>query len=183
MKLIIVVLLMSFFSLSLSANCENKFFSFSVKESKGQSVTIMDVIENISDECKMTIIFEDSSVKDALSKKLNFINVQDYSLRDLLDLILSENNIFYELKNNQKVLKLANFKTKTFYIDYVSFSERISSSNKVIKTGSSGEGSDSTTMDFVSEFKFWDKIEEDVGHILHRDEDTHEIKSKVLINQ
>jgi len=183
MRLIIVGLLISIFSLSLSANCENKFFSFSIKETNGQSISIMDVIENISDECKMTIIFEDSSVKKALNKKLNYINVEDYSLKDLLDLMLSENNIFYELKNNQKVLKLANFKTKIYFIDYVSFSQRTSATNKVIKTGSSGEGSDSTTMDFVSEFKFWGKISEDVGYILHRDEDNQEIKSKVLINQ
>ena len=183
MRLIIVGLLLSIFSLSLSANCENKFFSFSIKETNGQSISIMDVIENISDECKMTIIFEDSSVKESLNKKLNYINVEDYSLKDLLDLMLGENNIFYELKNNQKVLKLANFKTKIYFIDYVSFTQRTSATNKIIKTGSSGEGSDSTTMDFVSEFKFWGKISEDVGYILHRDEDNQQIKSKVLINQ
>ena len=172
-----------FFSLSLSANCENKFFSFTIKSADGQNISIMDVIENISDECKMTLIFEDNNVKKMLKKNLDYINVNDYSLKDLLDLMLSENNIFYELKNNQKILKLANFKTKTYFLDYVSFSQRKSSTNKVIKTGSSGDGSDSTTMDFVSEFKFWDKISEDVGHILHRDEDTQKIKSKVLINQ
>jgi len=186
MRLIIVSLLISVFSLSLSANCENKFFSFSIKETNGQSISIMDVIENISDECKMTIIFEDSSVQGALSKKLNYINVEDYSLKDLLDLMLSENNIFYELKNNQKILKIANFKTKIYFIDYVSFTERKSSTNKVLKTGSSGndsESTDSTTMSFSSEFKFWDKIAEDVGYILHRDEDTQQIKGKVLINQ
>jgi len=184
MRLIIVSLLFSIFSVSLSANCENKFFSFSIKESEGQSISIMDVIENISDECKMTIIFEDSRVKEVLNKKLNYINVKDYSLKDLLDLMLSENNIFYELKNNQQVLKIALLKTKTYYIDYVSFSERKSSTNKTVKTGSSGgEGDGSTTMNFVSDFKFWDKISEDVGEILHRDEDTQEIISKVLINQ
>ena len=102
MRLIIVNLLISIFSLSLSANCENKFFSFNIKETNGQSISIMDVIENISDECKMTIIFEDSSVKKTLDKKLNYINVEEYSLKDLLDLMLSENNIFYELKKQPK---------------------------------------------------------------------------------
>jgi len=188
MRFIVACILVSVFSLNLSANCENKFFTFSIKEEDGQSISIMDVIENISDECKMTIIFEDSSVRDALRKKLNYINVEDYSLKDLLDLMLSENNIFYELKNSQKILKLANFKTKTYYIDYVSFSERKSSTSKIVKTGSngssgSGGGDGSTTMNFVSDFKFWDKISQDVGYILHRDEDTQTIKSKVLINQ
>ncbi len=183
MRLIIVSLMLCVFSMSLSANCENKFFTFSIKESNGQSVSIMNILENISDECKMTIIFEDNSVKEALNKKLNYINVEDYSLKDLLDLMLSENNIFYELKNSQKVLKVAYFKTKIYFIDYVSFSERKSTTNKVIKTGSSGDGEDSTTMDYVSEFKFWEKISDDVKDILYRDEDTHKIEGKVLINQ
>ncbi len=183
MKLFFIFLMIAFFSTTLSANCENKFFTFTIKESEGQSISIMDVLENISDECKMTIVFEDGSVRKVLDKKLNYINAEDYSLKDLLDLILSENNIFYELKNHQKILKVANFKTKMYFIDYVSFSERKSSTNKVIKTGSSGDGEDSTTMDFVSEFKFWEKISEDVGYILYRDEDNHKIQGKVLINQ
>lgn len=183
MRLIIISLLLTVFSSVLSANCENKFFSFSIKEANNQSISIMDVIENITDECKMTVIFEDSSVKKVLEKKLNYINVVDYSLKDLLDLILSENNIFYELKNSQKILKVATFKTKTYFIDYVSFSQSKSTTNKVIKTGSSGEGSDSTTMDFTSDFQFWDKISDEIGYILHRDEDNHKIEGKVLINQ
>lgn len=175
------------FTVGLNANCENKFFSFSIKEANNQSVTIMDVLENISDECKMSIIFEDNSVRDALNKKLNYININDFSLKDLLDLILNENNIFYSLENSGQVIKIATFKTKTYFIDYVSFSERKSTTNKVIKTGSSSGdsdgGSDSTTMDFTSEFKFWDKIEDEIGYILDRDEDSRKIQSKVLINQ
>ena len=187
MRLIIVSLLLTVFSSVLSANCENKFFSFNIKEANGQSISIMDVIENISDECKMTIIFADSTVQKSLQKKLNYINVTDFSLKDLLDLILSENNIFYELKNNQQILKLAHLKTKTFFIDYVSFSERKSTSNKVVKTGSAGNseggGDGSTTMNFTTDFTFWKKISEEIGYILQRDEDIYQVQSKVLINQ
>lgn len=187
MRLIIVSLLLTVFASALSANCENKFFSFNVKESDGQSISIMDVVENITDECKMTVIFADSSVRATLDKKLNYINVTDFSLKDLLDLILSENNIFYELKNNQQILKLAHLKTKTYFIDYVSFSERKSTSNKVVKTGSAGNseggGDGSTTMNFTSDFLFWTKISEEIGYILQRDEDIYQVQSKVLINQ
>lgn len=183
MRLLLGSLLLLLFTSSLSANCENKLFSFSIKESNGTSVSILDVVENIADECQMTVVFEDNSVRGILGKKLDFVNVKDFSLKDLFDLILSENNIFYELSNEQKILRVANFKTKTYFIDYVSFSERKSSSNKVIKTGSSGDGEDSTTVDFTSDFKFWDKIAEEINYILHRDEDIHQIKGKVLINQ
>lgn len=118
-----------------------------------------------------------------MNKNLNYLHVTDFSLIDLLDLILTENNIFYSLSENSKILRVATFKTKSYFIDYVSFTERKSKTNKVIKTGSSGDGEDSTTMDFSSEFKFWEKIESEIKEILYRDEDTHEIKAKVLINQ
>ncbi len=187
MKVKVVSLMLVLFIVNLSANCDNKFFSFSVKDFNNQSISIMDILENISNECQMSIVFEDSNVKNRLNKKLNYINVTDFSLRNLLDLILSENNIFYSLENENKILKVATFKTKTYFIDYVSFSERKSTTNKVIKTGSSSGtsdgGSDSTTMDYTSEFKFWDKIADEIGYILDRDEDNLKIKSKVLINQ
>lgn len=177
-----------------STHCENKFFTFSVKDTSSQSITILDVLENISHECKMTLVFEDSSVKAAVGKELNYINVHDFSIKELLDLILEENNIFYTLSENKKVLKLSYLRTKSYFIDYVSFSQRKNSTNKVIKTGSStsstssgstggASGSGSTTMDFTSEFKFWDKIEAEITAILFRDEDNQQISSKVLINQ
>ena len=176
------------------ANCETKFFTFSVKQEQGESVSILDVLENIAQECKMTLVFEDSEVKKISEKKLNYINVQDFSLTELLDLILGDNNIFYDLSDNKKVLKLSYFKTKSYFIDYVSFSERKNTTSRVIKTGSSSSsssgsgssssrGSDATTMDFTSEFKFWDKIGAELTSMIFRDEDTQKINSKVLINQ
>jgi general secretion pathway protein D len=184
MRLIIVSLLLSIFSLSLSANCENKYFSFSIKESKAQNISIIDVIENISDECKMTVVFEDSSVKKVIDKKLNYINVKDYSLKELLELLLSYNNLFYTLSNNNKVLKISYIKTKSYFIDYVSFTQRKSTTNKVIKTGSSSSGGeDSTTMDFSSDFQFWNKIEAEINDILNRNSDGSLSAGKVLVNQ
>lgn len=183
MKFIVVSMLVLVLSLNLSANCENKLFSFSIKESAGQSITIMDVIENISDECKMTIIFEDSSVKDALSMRLNFININDLSLRGVLDLLLSDNNIFYEITNSGTVLRVATFKTRSYFMDYVSFSTLTSETEKTIKTGSSGDAEGSTTMGFSTEFEFWDKITEEIGIVLHRDEDVHQIEAEVLLNK
>lgn len=178
------------------ANCDNKFFTFNLKDNASQSITILDVLENVVQECKMTLVFEDNNVKTVVQKELNYINVHDFSLKELLDLILEDNNIFYTLSENKKVLKLSYLKTKSYFIDYVSFSQRKNTTNKVIKTGSSttastsgsnsgatSTGTGSTTMDFTSEFKFWDKIEAEITAILFRDEDIQQISSKVLINQ
>lgn len=175
------------------ANCDTKFFTFNLKDNSSQAVTILDVLENVIQECKITLVFEDANVKTVVNKELNYINIHDFSLKELLDLILEENNIFYTLTENKKVLKLSYLRTKSYFIDYVSFSQRKNTTNKVIKTGSSSSssssgggastGSGSTTMDFTSEFKFWDKIEAEITAILFRDEDAQEISSKVLINQ
>ncbi|MDD3463794.1 MAG: secretin N-terminal domain-containing protein, partial [Sulfurospirillaceae bacterium] len=176
-----------------NATCENKFFTFSVKDNQEQQVSILDVLENVTDQCKMTLLFEDEDVKKIVQKRLNYINVHEFSIRELLDLILSENNIFYSLSDNHKILKVGYIKTKSFFIDYVSFSQRKNTTNKVINTGSSGgsssngangnTGSGSTKMDFTSEFKFWDKIENEITTMLQRDGDEQKNISKALINQ
>ncbi|WP_331775719.1 pilus (MSHA type) biogenesis protein MshL [Sulfurospirillum sp. 1612] len=167
------------------ANCENKLFSFSIKDNTTQHVKIMDVLENITDTCHMTMLFEDGFVKKELDKNLNYINVKDFSLKELLNLLLRDRNLFYTLDENQKILKISYLKTKSYFLDYVSFTKRTSSTNKTIKTGSStGKGAeDSTTMDFTSDFQFWSKIESEVNNILNRGQNESKRVSKALINQ
>jgi general secretion pathway protein D len=194
MKMVLLALTLMFALTFAQANCDNKFFTFNLKDEANQSVTILDILENLSQECKLTMVFEDKNVGEAITKPLNYINVHDFSLKELLDLILEENNIFYTLSDNKKVLKLSYFRTKSYFIDYVSFSQQKNTTTKSIKTGSSSGGSgstaggsskgaDSTTMDFSSEFKFWDKIEAEMTAVIFRDEDLHQIAGKVLINQ
>ncbi len=186
MKIRFVLLILVFLVTTAFSNCENKFFSFSVKDSGAQSITALDILENVTDVCKMTMIFQDKDVKPMLEKKLNYINVKDFSLKELLNLLLSDKNLFYTLDSNQKILKISYLKTKTFLIDYVSFTKRTSTTNKTIKTGSStgsGGGEDSTTMDFTSDFQFWQKIESQINSILDRNRGDKENKAKALINQ
>ena len=179
--LILLILLTTAFS-----NCDNKLFSFSVKNSNDSAITTLDILENITDECKMTMIFEDEGVRPMLSKKLDYINIKDFSLKELLNLLLSDRNLFYTLDAKSKILKISYIRTKTYFLDYVSFIKRTSKTNKTIKTGSSGGsgGEDSsTTMDFTSDFKFWLKIESEINSILDRNRDNNEAKAKALINQ
>ncbi|MFK5882471.1 MAG: hypothetical protein QM482_09685 [Sulfurospirillum sp.] len=186
MKVRFVLFILVFLVTTAFSNCENKFFSFSVKDSGGSGITALDILENITDECKMTMMFQDKDVKPILEKKLNYINVKDFSLQELLNLLLSDRNLFYTLDNNKKILKISYLKTKTYLIDYVSFTKRTSTTNKTIKTGSATGGSggeDSTTMDFTSDFQFWKKIESQINSILNRNSENGENKAKALINQ
>jgi len=184
MKIKLVLFLLVFLITSAFSNCENKFFSFSVKNG---NINALNILENVTDTCKMTMIFEDKYVLPMLQKKLNYVNVKDFSLHELLDMLLSDRNLFYSMDKNQKVLKISYLKTKSYYIDYVSFTKKTSSTNKTIKTGSTssgggGGGEDSTTMDFTSDFQFWTKIQSEINSILSRNADENS-DSKALVNQ
>lgn len=209
MKIKFIIFIVSLLSVLASANCENQLFSFQVKETSESSITILDVLENITDECKITMVFEDGFVNSKLGKKLNYINVKDFSLTQLLELLLSDRNFFYTLDENQKILKISYLQTKSYFLDYVSFTKRSSSSSKTINSGgssggstsngitsngisqngiiannnSSSGGSDSTTMNNTSDFQFWNEIKSEIDGILHRGEDTNKIPSQTLINQ
>jgi len=185
MKIKLVLFLLVFLITSAFSNCENKFFSFSVKNG---NINALNILENVTDTCKMTMIFEDKFVLPMLKKKLNYVNVRDASLKDLLNILLSDRNLFYSIDKNQKVLKISYLETKTFYIDYVSFTKKTSTTNNTINTGSSSNGSsdssgqDTTTMDFTSDFQFWSKIESEINSILSRNADANS-NEKALVNQ
>lgn len=183
MKIRFIIFTLVFLVTSAFSNCENKFFSFSVKNNSNKSINTLDILENITDTCKMTMIFEDKFVQAKLQKRLNYINVKNFSLKELLNMLLSDRNLFYTLDKNQKVLKISYLKSKTYFIDYVSFTKRTSTTNKTIKSGAGGGGEDSTTMDFTSDFQFWTKIESEINSILVRNKGDDKTQSKALVNQ
>ena len=179
LKAIIIILITTTF---LFATCDNKLFSFNVSSDKNAHITIKDLLNNIADTCSLNIVYQDNEALSKLSKSISELNIKKYTLKELLKLLLNDNNLFYSL--DKDTLSISYKKTKSFYIDYVSFTTRKSTTNKVIKTGSgnSDSGSDSTTMDFTSEFKFWDKIKDEISSILQR-ESNGEQSLPPIINQ
>ena len=196
-----------FATANLQATCQSNLFSFKVNSSKAAPGTILDVLENLTQECKMSIVFADDKTQEMVNKKISYMNIQDFSIEDLLDLLLTQNNLYYTLSDNN-ILKVSYLKTKSFYIDYVNFSQVRNTSNKVISTGSGGggggqggggasggggqggggggggglSGSGSTTLDFVTEFKFWDNIKAEIESVLHREGDGFSA-NKTIVNQ
>ncbi len=189
MRKILIACILLFSTLHLQATCQSNLFSFKVNSTKSAPGSILDVLENLTQECKMSIVFEDEKTKEMVKKKISYMNIKDFSLEDLLDLLLTENNLYYTLTDNN-VLKVSYLKTQSFYIDYVNFSKASNTSNKTITTGSStgatsgsgGNGSGSTTLDFVSEFKLWDNIKAEIESILNREGDSFNA-NKTVINQ
>jgi general secretion pathway protein D len=178
---IITVALILLLSIDLYASCQSKYFSFKVNSTKSAPGSILNVLENLSSECKMSLIFEDETTRKLVNKKISYMSVNDFSLTDILDLLLTENNLFYTL-SDRNVLKVSQLQTKTFFIDYVSFTNRSSVSNKTIQTGSNDGGDGSTSLTSTSDFKFWDEIKTEMQTILNRDGDSYS-SDKTVINQ
>ncbi len=179
MRLVLLILLT--FTLALGADCQSKYFSFKVKSTKKAPGTIMNVLENLSDTCKMNLIFEDEKSREIVNKKISYMNIHDASLNDLLDLLLHENNLNYEL-TQKNTLKISYLKTKSFYIDYVNFTKRTSATNKTISTGTGENGNGDMTLNSQSDFQFWNNLKKEVENILHRDGDEYK-PTETTINQ
>ncbi len=178
-KLMLIILLA--FGLNLHAACQSKYFSFKVNSTKSAPGTILNVLESLSSECRMSIIFTDDEAKKRVEKNISYINVNDSNLENILNLLLSENNLFYEL-TDRNVLKISYLQTKTFFIDYVSFTDRSSTTSKTIQTGSSDGGDGSTSLSFTSKFSFWDELKDELQTVLYRDKNAYS-SDKTIVNQ
>ena len=168
----IAVLIMLVFGLNLYAGCQSKYFSFKVKSTKRAPGTVMNVLENLSQTCHLNLIFEDDKSREIVNKHISYMNIHDVTLEELLELLLGENNLNYDLIDN-KTLKISYLKTKSFYIDYVNFTKRTSQTNKTISTGSGENGQGATSLNSQSDFRFWDNLKKEVENILHRDGDKY----------
>jgi len=177
---------------SLNADCTYELFN--IASIKG--TTVGEFVDQISDECGMSVIVGDAETENILKKQMNKTYLKNLTINEVLDLIIKENDLQYTLQNN--VLKISYLTTKTYNIDYIT-TERIGkgttnirlSSNSgamsgasttsaapatgaassTAKSGASSEsGTNITTLDQV---KFWETLEEEVRSILSRPEDQY----------
>ncbi len=196
----ILLILITIFTFLNASSCNDKLFSFNINgnQNSKSNITIADIVDNIATNCNISVVYNDAATKRKVQQVLNNIHIKDYSMEELLKFILSDNNLFYSFDSSSGILKISYIKTKTFYIDYVSFASIKSSTTKTIKTGGSGSnnnddttdtnnnssgGSDTTTIDSTTEFTFWKKIKNEINSILQRENTNGNSSSTALINQ
>jgi general secretion pathway protein D len=186
---IIIILLSLFISFIEARNCSTQLFTTTLDS----SLTYSDVIENIADECGLTLIVKDKEAKKKLQENLYYVKLNNASLYEFLDTILTENDIGYELDENR--LKIYYLRTKTFKLDYLS-GDRTGESNAHVtiannngggssggsSSGSSGENGSKTGVSITSNdnFKFWSKIQKELHSLLNRPEDDYEAPEPII---
>lgn len=169
---------------SVYADCTYELFN--IASVKGTSVG--DFIDQISDECGMSVIVTDEEAENILKKQMNKTYLKNLTINEVLDLIIKENNLQYTLQNN--VLKIAYLTTKTYQIDYISGERkgegstniRLSSNTGTAAGGTSGgatggqggaSSESGTNISSKDEVKFWSDLDNEIKSILNRPEDQY----------
>ncbi len=116
-----------------AADCTYELFSIS----STKHTRIIDFVEQLSDECDLSIIVRDPNADEFLDKTLNKTNFNNLTINEILDIILKENGLSYTLQNN--LLRISYLDTKVYNIDYI-LSQRKSKGSTDVTLSSEGAG-------------------------------------------
>ena len=120
-----------------AADCTYELFSIS----GAKGMTISKYIDQLSDECELTLIISDNEAEKKMSKRLQRTNLKNLTLNEVLDILLVDNNLNYTLENN--ILKISFIETKTYNIDYIISARKSIGSTDILLSSSQATGSQS----------------------------------------
>ena len=125
--------------LSSSASADCTYELFNIASVKG--TTIGEFVDQLSEECGMSIIVTDPEAEKVLAKQMNKTFLKNLTINEVLDIIVKENDLQYTLQNN--VLKISYLTTKTYNIDYIISQRRGIGSTDITLSSQSGSPSSS----------------------------------------
>ena len=184
------------------ADCSYELFSIS----STRDTKIIDLVEQLSDQCEFSIVITDPNAQQFLNKTLNKTHIRNLTLEEVLHLILEENNLAYKLEDN--MLKISYLKTKTFAIDYMISKRKGSGSTDITlssqtsnqlsgTTSSSMSGMGSSTgemmgassgvdtqsgvkIESTDEVKFWEELDKELQSVINRPEDLYKAEPPII---
>jgi len=158
-KYILLIAFMVILSQPLSAakGCDYRVFNIKTSE----KVTSIDLLSQIADSCDFSIIVKDKFASALVQKELYGVNIKNLSLDEIFEVLISDNDLYYEY--NKNFLKISALETKTFEIDYVtSVRQGTANLNASVDaiitegdTGSTAAGNGDHTINSVETFDFW----------------------------
>ena len=149
-----IIAIMAIISGLYASNCDTKLFSYSNSIDIQQHLSINSFLNLLATQkCGINIVYKDDIARQILKEKMPYVRIKNYTLRQILDLILTQKGVFYTLKNN--VLELSYFKTKSFKINFISSS----------REGESNLDATDSKVKNTYNFNFWSKIEDQVSSL------------------
>jgi general secretion pathway protein D len=133
-----------------AGNCNKKLFTLHLKN----PIKFSEILSDISNECNINIIVKDNESANILQSDINFVNVDNVTLKDLLDTLFDVKNLFYKIDGNK--LYISYYKTKTFKLDFVP--------NSITGTSNVDTSDNSVKTDYS--FNFWQNLQNNLVKIL-----------------
>jgi len=153
MKKILVFVLLSIFL--FAGGCENKFFSYANSINKQERLSINSFLKLLlTQKCNINIVYKDDIAKKIAKEKMPYMKVKNFTLNQILNLILTQKNLFYTLKNN--TIEISYFKTKIYKINFISSS----------RSGSSHLNATDNQVNNKYNFDFWGKLKQQISILL-----------------
>ena len=167
-----------------SSDCERKALNIKVNE----TVTLNEMLSQLSDMCKFSFVAKDAIASSELNQELQGISIKDMSLREVFNLLISENNLDYEYSNG--VLKVSALETKTFKVDYItSIREGTAVTKSSVDSAPVEVGNDiddarlqENMIKTQEKFDFWEKISDEITLILNNGTEKY-VAVAPIINQ
>ncbi|WP_172658549.1 hypothetical protein [Campylobacter corcagiensis] len=169
-KKLTLALVLSLSASSLCASvCDRRAFNISVTD----SVTINDILIQLSDTCKFSIVAKDAVAAGELNKEIVGVSIKDMSLREVFNVLISQNNMEYKYINN--VLQVSALQTKTFRLDYIK-AVREGTANLKASTDSSpyefddernNETMEDNAIRASEKFSFWETLSDEITLIMN----------------
>jgi len=144
------IIIVFFLSTLLFSFCNKKAFSLHLIE----PIPLSSVLSDLAHKCNFSVVFDDEKSKNLIKKKISFVNVENVSLKKLLDILFKSANLFYEKKDS--ILHVRYFDTKTFKINYIPSTI----------TGTTKISSDTNNINSNYDFNFWEGVKENIEQIL-----------------
>ncbi len=183
-KYVLLIALMAILSQPLSAakSCDYRVFNIKTSE----KVSSIDLLTQIADSCDFSIVVKDTFASTLLEKELYGINIKNLSLDEIFNVLISDNDLYYDYSKN--FLKISALKTKTFKIDYVTSvrqgTANLSASVDItISEGSTGATASTNgdhSINSVETFDFWATMLSEITSIMNTGSEEYVAKAPII---
>ena len=165
-----------------SKSCDYRVFNIKTTE----KVSGLELLTQIADSCNFSIIVKDNFAADQIKKDLYGINIKNLSLEEIFNLIISDNDLFYEY--NKNFLKISALKTKTFKVDYVTsvrqgtanLNASVDATITAGDTGGTNTGNGDNSINSVETFDFWKTVLSEVTSIMNTGSEEYTAKAPIV---
>jgi len=185
-------------AVSVHADCTYELFSIS----SAKGTTIGEYVDQLTSACEYSLVVADKETEKLMDKKLNKTHIKNLTIDEVLEILLTENNLNFNIEND--ILRISYLKTITYNIDYILSSRKSEGSTDVMLSSTSsqiGQGASSTgtgsagasgqsgsqganqsgiTIQSTDEVKFWEELDLELQRVLNRPEDAYQAEAPII---